>query len=113
MGLKSVAADLGVSLAVKIMTDASAAKAAVSRTGLGKLRHVEVKYLWLQDLVTKGKIQVAKVARQNNPADALTKYQGAAEMRKVLEKVGVLVVASGGSDKKLERVIGCLEKWRK
>ena len=43
------------------------------RKGLGKIRHLEVSQLWLQDKVNKGEIQVKKVKGDINPADALTK----------------------------------------
>jgi hypothetical protein len=55
------------------------------------MRHVEAKYLWIQGLVARGRIRVDKVARKDNPADVLTKYNGAAEMREALAKVGVQV----------------------
>jgi hypothetical protein len=75
MGIKSVAADLGVIIAViNVKTDASAAKGIASRKGLGKIRHIEVSQLWLQDRVSRGEIVVTKVKTEDNLADALTKY---------------------------------------
>ena len=53
MGLKAIAEDLGVSYAgpMQINADASAAIAIASRLGLGKVRHIEVTQLWLQEKV--------------------------------------------------------------
>ena len=44
------------------------------RTGLGKVRHIEVCQLWLQDKVRRGHIKVMQVGTHANVADALTKY---------------------------------------
>ena len=42
---------MGWKMSVRVHTDSSAAKAVASRRGLGKLRHIELKYLWVQELV--------------------------------------------------------------
>ena len=50
-GLLSLARDLGfkdVSNVVRLGTDSSAAKSFVSRRGLGKMGHLEIRDLWLQ-----------------------------------------------------------------
>ena len=43
--------DLGVNMSITILTDASAAKGIASRRGLGKVRHIEVNQLWVQERV--------------------------------------------------------------
>ena len=42
--------------------------------GLGKVRHIELNQLWVQDRVSKGDTILAKVGTNTNLADALTKY---------------------------------------
>ena len=74
MGLRSVLNDLGVGCRLGIHTDASAAKAIASRKGLGKVRHIEVNQLWIQDRVGSGDVELHKIAGTVNPADALTKH---------------------------------------
>ena len=59
---------------VRISTDSSVAKSFVATRGLGKMRHFEVKFLWLQETVQMGKVRVEKVSGATNIADALTKY---------------------------------------
>ncbi len=49
LGIKALLADLGVKRGIKLKTDASAAKGIASRRGLGKVRHIEVSQLWLQE----------------------------------------------------------------
>ena len=51
LGLMSLLQDFGVAVSATVHTDASAAIGIVRRAGLGKLRHLNVRYLWLQDKV--------------------------------------------------------------
>ena len=75
LGTKTALQELGVNLElVVIWTDSSAAKAHVSTRGLGRMRHLEVKDLWMQELVRDGRLRVAKIRGDRNPADVLTKY---------------------------------------
>jgi hypothetical protein len=73
MGIRSMLQDLGVEMNVRLRTDASAAKGIASRRGLGKIRHIEVQQLWLQEKVNRGEIEVMKVKGEGNLSDALTK----------------------------------------
>ena len=66
--------DFGANLGVTILTDASAAKGIASRRGLGKVRHIEVNQLWVQEKVSNGEITILKIGTRDNLADALTKY---------------------------------------
>jgi len=85
LGLRSVLGDLGVDVKVRVKTDASAAKGIATRRGLGKVRHIEVHQLWLQEKVTAGEIEVIKVPRAENRADALTHPVDPAEVNLHLE----------------------------
>jgi len=76
LGIKSICLDLGVEFdkSIEIRSDASAAIGIVNRIGLGKVRHIEVTQLWVQEKVSKGEILVTKVKTEENLADALTKH---------------------------------------
>ena len=74
LGLQSVLKDFTIECSITLKSDASAAIAISNRRGLGKVRHIEVCQLWLQDKVRRGDIKVAKVGTHDNVADALTKY---------------------------------------
>ena len=76
---------------VLIRTDASAAKGIATRKGLGKVRHIEVNQLWLQDRVAVGEIEIVKVKGENNLADALTKHVEGDELRKHCAWVGIAI----------------------
>ena len=73
LGHQSLMMDLGLQLPVNAWTDSSAAIGIASRSGLGKLRHLETHTLWLQEKVRTGAIVVKKVRGEVNPADLFTK----------------------------------------
>ena len=50
------------------------------RKGLGKVRHIEVSQLWIQEKISDGKTRVCKVNTNENLSDALTKSIGSEEM---------------------------------
>ena len=61
LGIRSLLADWGIQRRIRIRTDASVAKSIASRRGVGKIRHIEVNQLWLQEKVNKGDIEIEKV----------------------------------------------------
>ena len=72
---------MGIDVRIRVSTDASAAKGIASRRGLGKIRHIEVHQLWVQDKVASGEIEVRKVDGKANLADMLTKHVGSEDLR--------------------------------
>ena len=88
IGLRSLLGDMGVEMGIILKTDASAAKGIASRKGVGKVRHIEVNQLWLQDWVAKGDVLVVKVQSKMNVADALTKYVDGSDMHFHVGSVG-------------------------
>ena len=55
-----MAQDFGTEVKVDIFVDASAAIGIAQRRGVGKVRHVEVNQLWLQDRVARGDFESPK-----------------------------------------------------
>ena len=76
LGIQSLAADLRMVCHVHVHTDSRAGKAIASRKGLGKVRHLEVSDLWIQDATAAGRLTLHKVEGTKNPSDILTKYVG-------------------------------------
>ena len=74
LGHQSLMKDVGIDLPVSVWTDSSAALGIASRSGLGKLRHLETHTLWVQEKVRVGAISVRKVTGEVNPADLFTKH---------------------------------------
>jgi hypothetical protein len=82
LGMMSLGADFGMTFHAKVSSDSSAAIGMVNRTGAGKLRHIRVQYLWIQDVVRSGQLGLDKVPGADNPADLLTKHVDARTMAK-------------------------------
>ncbi len=78
IGIRSMLQDFQINHAsqrlVEIKEDSSAAKGIASRRGLGKLKHIDIKELWIQEKVNSGELEITKVRGTVNLADALTKY---------------------------------------
>ena len=94
LGILSMAMDFGRSLDAVVHSDASAALAIAQRKGLGKVRHLKVQYLWIQDRVKHGDLSVVKVWGKDNPADLMTKHLPAAELQDHSARLGFMLSSS-------------------
>ena len=92
LGMQSAACDFGVNLSIEIGVDSSTAKSIASRSGVGKVRHLETKTLWVQQAVRRKRFLLGKVPGTWNPADVLTKPLSAFEMHEKLGRVGATMV---------------------
>jgi len=54
-------------------TDSTACLGIVHKVGAGRLRHIETKQLWLQQVVAERKVEIRKIGTEQNLADILTK----------------------------------------
>ena len=91
LGMQALAFDLGWTFGVRLFVDSTAARAIASRLGLGKVRHLEVRYLWLQQVVASGRLKVCKIKGTDNPADLLTKPLTQARVAELLDRVNIRV----------------------
>ena len=57
----------------KVWADSSAAIAIVNRLGAGKLRHIHIGSLWIQEVQKDSRLKFHKVAGVANCADLMTK----------------------------------------
>eukprot|EP00973_Karenia_brevis_P051121 7100360-Karenia_brevis.AAC.1 len=74
LGIKAIAADLGLAYDIDLEVDANATLGIVTRSGMGKMRHLDVAELWLQEAIKLRRFRVHKVQGKNNTADILTKH---------------------------------------
>ena len=72
-GLLAILNDFGVSPMTTLMSDASAAIGIVQRLGLGRVRHLAVSDLWVQQRIRAKEVDVEKDNGLDNPAGLLTK----------------------------------------
>ena len=89
IGLQSLCGDLGLNVWLRLHSDSTAAIGVCRRRGLGRIRHLAVADLWLQDKVKSNALSVHKIAGKDNPADALTKWVDAATLQKALSKMRI------------------------
>ena len=82
-----------------VYTDSSSGKALASKLGLTrKSKHVQLRFLFMQDLVANGQLKLSRVPSERNPADVLTKYLQASTLHKLLPKLGVMTRAVDSKD---------------
>ena len=73
LGYLSLLADLGVQLRLRVWTDSTASQGMCGRQGLGKVRHLDVQELWVQQRMRKRDFDLFKVKCEENPGDLFTK----------------------------------------
>ena len=86
-GLVNLASEVGfanLSNVIKMGTDSSAAKSFVSRRGVGRMRHLAIRDLWLQKEIREGNVEISKIRGDENPADLMTKVLTMNEVEKRL-----------------------------
>ena len=91
LGTQAMYADWGLTLSLTILSDSSSARSFSKRRGLGRQRHVQTRFLWLQDRVRLGHIVVEVVKGTENPADCLTKSLTKNEILRSMGWIGVEV----------------------
>ena len=74
IGLQSLAWDLGLDYPLQLYADSSAAIGICRRSGVGRVRHLAVGQLWVQERLRAGHFTLFKVCGAANPADLLTKH---------------------------------------
>ena len=84
MGIQSLMRDMGWHADLHLHSDATAAIGIARRKGLGKIRHLDVADLWIQDKIRSRKMKLSKVLGADNCADAMTKYVDKTIMSKAL-----------------------------
>ena len=89
IGLQSLCSDLGLRVGLRLHSDSTAAIGVCRRRGLGRIRHLAVADLWLQDKSKNNELTVHKIAGKDNPADALTKFVDAATLQKALARMRI------------------------
>ena len=89
LGFQALAEDMDLRLKIDIFSDASAAIGICRRRGLGKIRHLHVGDLWIQERLQAGDFNIHKIQEQENPADILTNYVEKPLLLKMLPKMSL------------------------
>ena len=93
-GMKTLLADLDMDVDLEVMSDATAAIGITNRLGLGKVRHLAVCDLWVQQTARNREVKYLRVDGSSNPSDILTKPVPQEVMHKHL--IGISVHIKGG-----------------
>ena len=81
--------------------DSSAALGVARRRGAGKIRHVKIGMLWIQELRDGGAVEYVKVAGKENPADLMTKYHPGPVLQEHCRRMG-LETSRGRAEKAID-----------
>ena len=87
LGMVQMGQDLGCPMEAAVMVDSNAALGIVGRKGNGKLRHVRIGHLWVQEVAESGELAYKKVDTKSNVADLFTKNLSRPDMEKFMEKM--------------------------
>merc|ERR1712051_518609 len=82
--LQSLLQDLGFTVTLKVLSDATAAIGMTRRLGLGRVRHLAVGDLWVQQGLRQGKFAVAKYPTHFNTSDLMTKSKARYDIKRLL-----------------------------
>jgi len=80
---------------IYIYTDSSGAKGILNRRGVGRLRHLSCRILWLQEMVGSGMLKLCSISGHLNPADIGTKRLAAPRMRSLMSLLGLYNSSNG------------------
>ena len=86
---------------IHLYTDSTGARGILQRKGVGRLRHLSCRILWLQSLVGVGIIKLSAVSGNTNPADIGTKRLTANRLRSLMSLLGLFNMSTNtveGSD---------------
>ena len=91
LGLEQLMAEWGVQVRSEVLIDSSAALGVVSRKGNGKLRHIKVGMLWVQEKQESEELSYKKVPGVENPADLMTKNLTQSVIDSHLERINAII----------------------
>ena len=89
IGLYNTFKEMNMELQIHVHTDSNACKGIAQRIGCGKVKHLEVRQLWIQDHVSSKAVTVKKIPREVNPSDVLTHHWSAVDGYRHLSSVGL------------------------
>ena len=79
--------DLGLDMKGRVYTDSSAAKGITNRRGLGKTKHIDTTYLWVQERLHNNDFKLYKERTDDNVGDLFTKHLDQAKLNKFVKRL--------------------------
>ncbi|HIG87931.1 MAG TPA: transposon Pol polyprotein, partial [Planctomycetes bacterium] len=93
----------------RLRVDSKAAKSMAQRYGVGMVRHLEVKILWIQQLCKDKRLSVYKIDGNTNIADLGTKVLAKARIEDLMSRAGLMRLDER-NDVPESKVVGVVEK---
>ena len=88
IGIGAMGRNFGIETQGVLHADSSAAIAIAKRRGSGKLRHINIASLWIQEKVEEKELVIKKVSGLANPADMMTKHLGREKLETYMKTIG-------------------------
>ena len=82
---------LGFTVQLRVLSDSSAARAMTARTGSGRVKHVETRYLCLQDRVRKKQFSVGCIDTSHNTTDLGSKFYSGERLQELMRMMPIVV----------------------
>ena len=73
LGARTLLQELGDDVELELRGDSSACSGTLHREGAGRIKHLELRQLWIQSLIKSGDLSYIKIPREENPSDSLAK----------------------------------------
>ena len=89
IGVSNLSRDWGRERRITIFADSAAALGIAERRGSGKLRHINVGLLWVQEKRAQDEVDFRKVEGTKNPADLMTKHLSSGKAVEHTGKLGI------------------------
>ena len=81
---------LGMNTKMRVHLDSSAARGVFQRQGAGRIRHLEIKSLWVQTALRQRRFTLHAVGTHDNVADVGTKALAVQKLEKFRDELGVI-----------------------
>ena len=89
LGAVYMAREMGEKIGLEVLTDSSAARGVIQRSGSGRIKHLQVKQLWVQECESRDELIISKLPREYNVADLLTHHYSESEWQSLSEHLCV------------------------
>ena len=89
MSLQEILRGWGLQPKLQAHTDSSAALGTCNRQSLGRSRHVQTRFLWVQEKLAQHEFELVKISTKQNVADLCTKGLPANEMERHMQSMGL------------------------
>jgi hypothetical protein len=76
---------------VKLHIDSSAVMGTIQREGFGRMKHIQIRHLFLEDLLRMKTFSLLKVSTKMNPADLGTKKLGVERRKDLGRLIGIFI----------------------